>query len=154
MRGRFLRLPRDALGATLRRMRSLLVLAATAAALAACDASSASTSATPLRITFGVTGGNVVPWQVTVEPTGRVHATREVRPRRQRLSQVKVASLSRLVRHELPGLKSRQCPGTLPDFGSEFIRAAGRTVRVRGSCEPRFHRLWSTLARAVGLPYG
>ena len=129
------------------------MLAAIAAALAACGAASASTSARPLRITFGVTGGNLVSWQVTIEPTGRVHASGVVLdPRRGPLSRAKVATLSRLVRHELPGLKSRRCPGTLPDFSSEFIHAAGRTVRVRGSCEPRFHQLWNTLARAVGLP--
>jgi hypothetical protein len=53
------------------------------------------------------------------------------------------------------GLKSRQCPGVNPDVASHFIRAKGRTVTVHGNnCEPRFNRLWITLARAVGLIYG
>jgi hypothetical protein len=122
------------------------------AALAACGASSASTR--PQRIVFGIAGGNVVPWSVTIEPTGRVRTTGSPSARH-RLSRAKVASLVRLVRHEFAsGLRSRQCSGTLPDIGSVYIVFGGRTVRVHGSCEPRFTRLWDTLARAVGVGPG
>ena len=152
MRGRFLHLPLDQPRATLRRVRRLVVLAAAAAALVACGSSAASTSTKPIRIVFGLGGGNIVPFQVTIEPTGRVRAAGGVLDvRRKRLSQAKVASLSSLVRNQLPGLRSRQCAGTLPDVGSDFVRALGRTVSVHGSCEPRFHRLWNTLARAAGV---
>jgi hypothetical protein len=130
-------------------VRRIAVLAASAAALSACGSSAAATK--PLRIVFGLGGGNMVPYQVTIEPTGRVEAAGSIRPTRHRLSQARVASLWSLVRQELPGLKSRLCPGTNPDVGSDYIRSLGRTVRVHGSCEPRFSRLWSTLARAVGL---
>ena len=131
------------------------MLVASAAALAASGSSAASTTATPLRIAFGVTGGNIVPWQVTIEPTGRVRASRFMRPTRRRLALAKVVSLSRLVRQDFAaGLKSRDCSGTLPDIGSHFIRATGRTVTVHGSCVPRFNRLWHTLGRAVGLRGG
>jgi hypothetical protein len=155
MRGRFLHLPIEVRRATLRRVRRLVVLAAAAAALAACGASAASTSTKPIRIVFGLGGGNIVPFQVAIGPTGRVRASGGVLDvRRRQLPQAKVVSLSRLVRHELPALKSRQCAGTLPDVGSDFVQALGRTVRVHGSCEPRFHRLWNTLARAVGVGRG
>jgi hypothetical protein len=108
-----------------------------------------------MRIAFGVAGGNMVPYQITIEPTGRVRATGSFRPRRRRLSQAKVAALSRLVRQAYAsGLKSRLCARTNPDVGSEFIRAGGRTVRVHGGCEPRFTKLWDTLAQAVGLHFG
>jgi hypothetical protein len=134
-------------------VRRILLLTAIAAALAACGDSAASTS--PQRIVFGLGGGNVVPFQVTIEPTGRVRASSSIQPRYRRLSHAKVAALSRLVRADFAGgLKSRRCAGTLPDVGSDFIRAYGRTVRVHGSCEPRFHRLWNTLAQAVGLRFG
>jgi hypothetical protein len=133
-------------------MRRTIVLAALVA-LCACGASAASTK--PRRIVFGVGGGNMVPWQVTIEPTGRVRASGVMQPKRRRLSRAKVVSLSRLVRADFAaGLKSRLCAGTNPDIGSDFIRAYGRTVRVHGSCEPRFHRLWNTLAQAVGLSFG
>ena len=136
-------------------MRKVLLAVAITAALAACGSSIASTEAGPMRIAFGVGGGNMVPFQVTIERTGRVRATYPIRPQRRRLTQAKVASLSRLVRHAFAtGLRSRQCPGTNPDVGSDYIRALGRTVRVHGSCEPRFTKLWDTLAHAVGLNFG
>jgi hypothetical protein len=136
-------------------VRRIALLAVSVAALAACGSSAASTAARPVRIEFGIGGGNVVPWQVTIERTGRVRATGDIRPVRRRLSQTKVASLSRLVRHAFAsGVRSRQCAGTNPDFGSDFIRAGGRTVTVHGGCEPGFTRLWKVLARAVGLRVG
>jgi hypothetical protein len=133
-------------------MRRIIVLAALLAGVCACGSSAAST--TPHRIVFGIGGGNMVPSQVTIEPTGRVRANGPLKPTRRQLTHAKVVSLSRLVRQDLPGLKSRLCPGTNPDVGSDFIHAYGRTVRVHGSCEPRFHRLWDTLAKAVGLRFG
>jgi len=132
-------------------MRMAVLLAAIIVASAACGSSAASTQAGPIRIEFGVGGGNMVPWQVTIERTGRVRST-SFRPTRRRLTRAKVATLSRLVRHAFAaGLRSRECAGTNPDVGSDFIDALGRTVRVHGSCEPRFSKLWETLAGAVGL---
>jgi hypothetical protein len=131
-------------------VRRIIVLAALLGGVCACGQSAAST--TPHRIVFGVGGGNMVTYQVTIEPTGRIRSSGPLRPRVRRLSHAKVVSLSRLVRTDFAaGLKSRLCPGTNPDIGSHFIQAYGRTVRVHGSCEPRFQRLWDTLARAVGL---
>ena len=97
----------------------------------------------------------MAPFQVTIEPTGRVRASGQLEPRRRQLSHAKVVWLSRLVREGFDaGVKSRLCPGTNPDFSSKFIQAYGRTVRVHGGCEPRFSRLWATLAKAVGLQAG
>ena len=134
-------------------MRWIITLAALLGAAIACGASAASTK--PHRIVFGVAGGNMVPYQVTIEPTGRVRSSGALRPRVRQLSHAKVVSLSRLVRQDFAaGLKSRLCPGTNPDIGSDFVAAYGRTVRVHGGCEPRFTKLWGTLARAVGLRFG
>lgn len=130
------------------------MLAVGIAVLAACGAAAAPAQAGPMRIEFGVGGGNIVPFQVTIEPTGRVRSTSGglVRPERHRLSHATVASLSALVRQAFAaGVRSRQCAGTNPDAGSDFIRAAGRTATVHGTCEPRFTKLWKTLARAVNL---
>lgn len=136
-------------GSHLRLCRSL-VLAAVAAGLAACGGSSASTK--PTRIEFGIAGGNIAPYRVTIEPTGRVRASGSMRANPRDLSRAEIASLSRLVRNDFStGLTSRRCRGTNPDFASRFIRAENRTVTVHGSCEPRFERLWNTLARSVGI---
>jgi hypothetical protein len=134
-------------------MRRIIVLAALLAGVCACGSSAASTA--PHRIVFGIHGGNMVPSQVTIEPTGRIRASGPLKPSRRHLSHAKVVSLSRLVRQGFAsGLKTRLCPGTNPDVGSDFIHAYGRTVSVHGGCEPRFHRLWDTLAQAVGLRVG
>jgi hypothetical protein len=101
---------------------------------------------------FGTYGGTLVPLRVTIESTGRVRWSGTTLRLRRRLSQAKVVSLSRLVRAGFAaGLRSRQCPGVNPDFARHFVRALGRVVTVHGNCEPRFNRLWITLARAVGL---
>lgn len=59
------------------------------------------------------------------------------------------ATLSRLVRSSLPNLKSVQCAGTFPDESTAFVTALGKTVKVRGTCEPAFTRLWTELSNAV-----
>jgi hypothetical protein len=134
-------------------MRRIIVLAALLGGACACGSSCAST--VPHRIVFGVAGGNLMAYQVTIESTGRVHSSGPVKPSVRQLSHAKVVSLARLVRSGFAaGVKSRLCPGTNPDIGSDFIRAYGRTVRVHGGCEPRFTHLWDLLAHAVGLPFG
>jgi hypothetical protein len=132
-------------------MRGLV--AAVAVAVAASGV--AATSSRPHRIAFGITGGNIVPFTVTLEPNGRIRHSGPRAPARHRLSHAEIASLSHLVRIDFAaGLASRRCPGTNPDVASGFIRALGRTVTVHGSCEPRFTKLWATLMRTVGLRVG
>ena len=128
----------------------IAVLAPLMAGFTACGASSASTR--PLGITFGIGGGNIRPYHVMIEPSGVIRASGFKRPGRHALSPSEIASLSRLVRSDFPGgVKTRQCCGTNPDIASHFISADDRTVTVHGACEPRFQRLWKTLARAVGI---
>ena len=129
-------------------MRRMLVVGALLTATAACGSSAPAGS----PIVFGVTGGNVRPFDVTIGPSGDVRASGPAQPRQEQLGS---AALRRLQRQARPdGLSSRDCPGTLPDVASRFIRTGGRTVRVHGSCEPRFQRLWNALAQAVGLGSG
>jgi hypothetical protein len=136
-----------------RRVRRLAALVAIAATSAACGASGPSTRPEP--VVFGVSGGNLAPYQVTIGPNGQIGYTGHPKPWRRRLSRARAAALSRLVRQGFAGgLTSRQCPGTNPDFAAGFIRASGRTITVHGSCEPGFTKLWDMLARAVFLRVG
>ncbi len=128
-------------------MRRLLAIAALLLAASACGSSAAARSRSP--IVFGMTGGNFVPFHVTIGPDGSVRASGSTRLRQKRLSGATLRRLQRRVR--LNRLSSRNCPGTLPDVAARFISRNGRTVRVHGDCEPLFQRLWSELARAVGL---
>jgi hypothetical protein len=106
-------------------VRRAIVLPLLAVALVACG-SSATKGA---DIAFGTTGGNIRPQRLVIQAGGN--------------------GLDRQVRAVFAGLSSRQCPGTLPDFATEYIRFDGRTVRVRGNCEPAFTRLWNKLMAAT-----
>ena len=120
------------------------MLAAFTAALAACGGSAAVTRA---PIVFGITGGNIPPYRVSIEPDGTVRGAghRQIPPARVRRLQQEI---------EQAHLTSRRCDGTLPDVASRYIRAAGRMVTVHGACEPSFERVWDDLAQAVGLRRG
>lgn len=132
-------------------MRRLLALAVLLSALAACGASAARTGATGKGIAFGVGGGNMLPFRVAIGPGGDVHAHGR-RVARRHLSRATVRRLERDVQRA--HLRSRRCPGVLPDVGAGFIRVGSRRTTVHGTCEPRFTRVWNELARAVGLRLG
>jgi hypothetical protein len=134
-------------------MRGIAASAALFFVLGACAGASAATNSHP--IVFGYGGGNTVPYEVTIEPTGRILHRGPMVPSRHRLSRSETALLFRRVRTSFAaGLASRQCVGTNPDIGSGFIHAFSRTVRVHGACEPAFTKLFNALARAVGLRFG
>ena len=56
------------------------------------------------------------------------------------------------MRKDLRGFKSEQCPGTSDEYYPLFITALGKTVTVRGACEPGFTKLWYALFDALD-PY-
>jgi hypothetical protein len=124
-------------------VRRVVVVAAIAAALAGCGSSS--TAQGPL--VFGITGGSMVGYNVSIQPNGGVRGASR--------RQIPAAQVRRL-RQEIQQahLTSRQCAGALPDFASQYIRVGPRTVTVHGDCEPSFVRVWNDLAQAVGLRAG
>lgn len=117
-------------------------------ALAACGGSGAPKDA--IKIAIGRQGG-MVPYQVTILPGGTVKATGVPPSKPKALTSAQDETFSLRVKHELGNYKSLYCGHTFPDEASYFITALGRTVAVRGSCEPGFTKLWSDLANAVGL---
>jgi hypothetical protein len=129
-----------------RRVRAAVLLAVVLA-LAACGASAAGPGPTP--IAFGITGGNLAPYRVTIQPNGSVRVRGSQRMARRRIAPAQVRRLRREIARA--GLESRRCPGSLPDVAAQYIRSDGRTITVHGSCEPRFQRVWNELVRAVGI---
>jgi hypothetical protein len=125
-------------------VRKASVLAAIAAALTACGSSAEARTA---PIVFGVTGGNIAPYRVSIQPNGGVRGAshRQIPPARVRLLQHEI---------EQAHLTSRTCTGTLPDVASQYIRVGRRAVTVHGGCEASFQRVWNDLAQAVGLRAG
>ncbi len=128
-------------------MRRVLLIAA-AAAVAALAAGGASAAVGKL-IVFGTTGGNMVPYRIAIDPNGAVVVYGPMHVGRRRIGMATVRRLRREV--ESTRLRSRACPGTLPDVSSKFIRLGSRTWTVRGGCEKPFARVWSDLGKAVGL---
>jgi hypothetical protein len=123
-----------------------LVLAAVALAIAAPAASAA-------RYSFGRAGGNIEPYTISITSHGAVYATGPVKVGRTSVTAAQLASLAKTVSAAdfttLPA--ATFCLGTLPDFASTWISVGSHRVSVRGSCSPRFARVWSALASAVQL---
>ena len=123
-----------------------LVVALLAAVTAACGSTSAG-AGSPIR--FGVTGGNIAGWSVTIEPRGSVRVRNSHGTSRRQIASARARRLAREIQDA--HLADRRCPGALPDFAARFIRLGDRKVTVRGTCEARFERVWSDLVRAAGL---
>jgi hypothetical protein len=128
-------------------VRRLAVVLALAAVFAACG----TTAAVRTPIVFGITGGNIAPYRITIQPNGTIEIRVSIgdNPRR-KLSHARVRQLTNEIRQA--HLESRTCPGVLPDLASRYIRVDGHTVTVHGACEPKFRRVWSDLFRATGTP--
>ena len=101
-------------------------------------------------IAFGQTGGNILPFTVTIGAHGAVTASARIhaKPRIDAATQARLERLAKLVR--FAALPARtMCTGTLPDIASGWIRVDGRTVQVHGGCSARFTRLYNALLAAV-----
>jgi hypothetical protein len=108
---------------------------------------------------FGRTGGNIAPFRVEIRSDGTVAHSGAVRLGHPgvRLSLQRREALLRIAQRErfwsLPA--SIRCPGSLPDFASLFVTVrkgtATRTVRLRGSCNRRFARVYGALSSAASV---
>ena len=131
-------------------MRSTLVILGLAAVVLAGSAAAASQQA---GFALGRTGGNIRPFTVTIAADGKVSVSGPVQAGRTKLTQAQVAALVKLAADVHFGTlpKTTNCAGTLPDIASTFVRVGARTVRVHGTCIPRYVRLWMALSSAVKL---
>jgi hypothetical protein len=104
---------------------------------------------------FGRTGGNIMPFTISIATSGRVTATGAAPAHATMVSKLRLATLNRAVLDDrfesMPAVTN--CPGTLPDIASQVIRVGGRTVRVHGGCVARFNRLWTAMNHAVRTSY-
>jgi 3-oxoacyl-(acyl-carrier-protein) synthase len=124
-------------------VRRFVVLAVFTAGFAACG--SAEVTATP--IVFGISGGSIAPYRVSIQSDGTIRGAAH--------RQIPSAQVRRLQQEiERAHLTSRRCNGTLADVASRYIRASGRTVTVHGACEPSFERVWHDLAQVAGVRRG
>jgi len=124
------------------------VVAAVAAALTAGGSSAG--GHTP--IVFGITGGSLRPYRVSIQPNGSVRIKGSDRTGRRQIPPARVQQLrTEIQRAHLGG---HMCIGVLPDVASRYVRLGDRTVTVHGDCEQSFESVWNDLVRAVGLRAG
>jgi hypothetical protein len=110
--------------------------------------------ASPQRsFTFGRLGGNIRPYTVTITSTGSVSVSGAATAGRMKLTPAQLAVLDRAVTEAHFGafLPMTNCPGTLPDIATTFIRFGAKTARVHGSCVARYTKLFTALRAAVKL---
>jgi hypothetical protein len=107
-----------------------------------------------IAFSFGRTGGNIIPFTVTIASTGRVQASGPVHVGRKTLTNAQLAALGRVATQvRFSSMRGAMCPRTLPDVASTFIRRGSRTVRVHGACIAAYERFWNALSAAVKLRY-
>jgi hypothetical protein len=132
-------------------MRRILPIALLLFAVAAAEP--AGSAVEPTGFAFGRLGGNIRPYRVTIANSGVVHTSGPVIVRRMMLTAAQLVSLNRVATETdfemLP--TATNCSSTLPDFASTYVRVGPRTVRVHGSCVPRYARMWKALIAAVRL---
>jgi len=111
-------------------------------------------AAVVIAFAFGRTGGNIIPFTVTVAASGRVQVSGPVHVGRSALTKAQLLGLDRVAAQvKFSSMHGAMCPGTLPDVASTFIRHGSRTVRVHGACIAAYERLWNVLSAAVQLKY-
>jgi hypothetical protein len=134
-------------------MRRVAATVLAAASLGAVPVAGAAPNAA--AFVFGRTGGNIIPFTVTIAGDGSVRVQGPVKVGRTSLSAAQLASLRKLASSvrftTLPA--QTNCPQTMPDMAATFVRVGGRTVRVHGSCVPRYAKLWAAVGAAVKISY-
>ena len=133
--------------------RAVLTIAVLAASAAVIGASAGGASTAQTSFAFGRTGGNIIPYTVTISAAGAVHVTGPADPgkkqvtAKQRAQLILLASQMRFA--SLP--KTTLCAGVLPDVAATFVRVGTHKVLVHGDCVPRYRRMWLALGKAVAL---
>jgi hypothetical protein len=121
--------------------------------LAIATAASAGGAVEPTGFAFGRLGGNIRPYGVTIANSGVVHTSGAATVGRTKLTPAQLVTLNRVATETnfelLPN--ATNCPGTLPDVASTYVRVGARTVRVHGNCVSRYARMWKALVAAVQL---
>jgi hypothetical protein len=110
----------------------------------------ASAASRPRPIEFGRSGGNGPQWSVSIKSGGGVTVSSSgVGTRHRKITAAHVRQLDREIQRAKLA-KKRICAGSNPDFTLQYIKFAGHKHVLRGSCEPRFTRVWNELATVAG----
>jgi hypothetical protein len=132
-------------------MRRAILFAALAALTSLVPAADATTQ--PTGFAFGRLGGNIRPYIVTIANSGVVRTFGAVMVERGHITTAQLAQLNRVATetHFTVIPTSTNCHGSMPDVATTFVRVGARTVRVHGSCAPRYQRMLKALMASVHL---
>ena len=142
----------------MRFVRASALLAAVTVALAVplvVLAGSSSKAAAP-TFSFGRTGGNIIPFKVTIGRDGHVAATGPVQATQPTASLPLRNGLAKLAKAEgfFTMALNLTCGPTHPDVASRFVTVTAygktRTVLASGTCNAAFEELYAVLAAATG----
>jgi hypothetical protein len=110
-------------------------------------------------VSLGATGGNMVPWSVTIAGDGAITGNGWNKPKYAQLNDPKDAlpALYKLADTEnfwsMPSFTN--CSGTLPDIASLYLEinssTGTRRVTVHGGCKANFNQMLAVIEDAVGL---
>lgn len=154
--------------------RPMTVLALVAAVLLAVLPMNAHAASTPPRhslpkpgtglnlvFSFGVTGGNIRPWNVNISLDGTIHSS-GITTSVQQLPDARNTLKALMALADAQGFFSMKSQNTCsnpipnPDSGSHNIAITTSTgtkrVSVFGSCKGKFNGLYDLLAAAAGVP--
>ena len=110
----------------------------------------ASATSRPRPIQFGRSGGNGPQWSVSIRSGGSVLiAASGGGTSHRKITPTRVRRLGREIQRAHLAQK-RICAGSNPDFTSQYIRFAGHRYVLRGTCEPKFTRVWNDLTPVAG----
>ena len=127
-----------------------LALLLAVAGVAIVVASGANATTRPRPIQFGRSGGNGPQWAVSIKSGGSVIiASSGGGTRHRKITVAQVRKLDREIQRAHLA-KKRICAGSNPDFTSQYIKFGGHKFVLRGSCEPKFTRVWNDLAPLAG----
>lgn len=133
-----------------------VVTVALAVPLAVLAGSTARRQALP-TFAFGRTGGNIVPFRVTIARDGRVVARGPIRATAVATSIPLRNGLARLARAEgfFTMATALWCGAVNPDVAGRFVTVSAygrsRTVTAHGTCYPAFEELYAVLSASVGV---
>jgi hypothetical protein len=140
-------------------VRATALLAALTAALvvplAVFAGSGAKRQASP-SFSFGRTGGNILPFTVTIGRNGAVTSDGSVQPTAKTASTPLRNGLAKLARAEgfFTMTTSIFCAKVNPDVASQFVTVSAfgktHTVTVHGTCSAPFEELYAVLSASVG----
>lgn len=109
---------------------------------------------------FGVYGGNIRPWKVTINSDGSVASENmDVRDKNLAVPADTLTALLKLADAEgywsMPGLT--QCTGTLPDIGTRYLQVSSNTgtkkVAFHGGCNSSFNQLYAAMMAAADIAH-